>query len=51
MYKCELEAVWQEGEIVLTEQKILPFDKYDQPAVVRLRLYPASYTYDFYVRP
>ncbi|MCI8379900.1 MAG: DNA and RNA helicase [Lachnospiraceae bacterium] len=44
-------AVWQEGEIVLTEQKILPFDKYDQPAVVRLRLYPASYTDDFYVRP
>lgn len=44
-------AVWQEGQPVLAEQKILPFNAYDQPVTVRLRFYPASYTDDFYVRP
>ena len=47
----EAGAVWQEGQPVLTERNILPFDAYDQPVTVRLRFYPASRTDDFYVRP
>lgn len=43
-------AVWHQGQIVLTEAETLPFRAYDQQITVCLRLYPGSYTEDFYIR-
>lgn len=43
-------AVWHQGQIVLTETEQIPFRAYEQQITVCFRLYPGTYTEDFYVR-
>lgn len=43
-------AVWHQAQIVLTQAETIPFYAYDQQITVCLRLYPGSYSEDFYVR-
>lgn len=44
-------AVWQEGHIVLAEAQKLPFTRYDQPVIVRLRLLPRQQEADYIAQP
>ncbi len=44
-------AVRHHGRIVLADREKIAFHAYDQKVTACLRLYPASYTEDFYIRP